>query len=738
MKLDFYKERKYLSNEFEEAVYDPLSGQDPASIEKNLRKYTADNINRPLPLVIAETFAYTLDNMRISLNPYGIFPVKVELGCKYSPDQGFSHFGKLAIERSEKYVDTKFAPDLWRRRLAAARSGLAVPHTDQLHSRPDWEDAISLGISGLLERSEKYRREFENKGELTPDMEIFYDSVKISLEGAIRHFERLADYCRANGREDVADNLHYLAHNPPSDFYQVLLFSILYLRLGELGYERYRSLGRIDRMYYPFYRRDIESGKITAEDAAEYLRYFLENISAARRAACQPFCIGGIESDGSYCCNDLTYLILDVFGELKIINPKIHVRCHPSMPDKLLSKVLDLIRKGASSLTLINDEAALKSYERIGISREEAAEYYPLGCYELTIPKTEDPRICASWINLVKPVEFLMTTKGYSDTEMLIGLPRIEFEPLTFDEFLHDYFRILDASIEFVCNNIIELNKFIYRINPSPFMSASFDCCVKQGKDFFNGGMKYRNYSIKCFAIANAVDSLLAVKKIVYDEKKLTLSEFSDVLKNNWEGNEKLRLYIRADKNKWGNGVKEADDLAREIYEFCASRIINRRNGSGGRFRLGADSVDMSIFYGRDTGATPDGRFARSELARNFRPELGLERGGITAFLKSVNSLDGSWFTDGAPCDFVLHPSAVEGEKGLEAFKTMVKVFFERGGFDIQGNVFSSETLKDAQINPNNYRDLQVRVCGWNEYFVNMKKSVQDDFIKRTSENENR
>ena len=114
--------------------------------------------------------------------------------------------------------------------------------------------------------------------------------------------------------------------------------------------------------------------------------------------------------------------------------------------------------------------------------------------------------------------------------------------------------------------------------------------------------------------------------------------------------------------NKWGNGVKEADDLAREIYEFCASRIINRRNGSGGRFRLGADSVDMSIFYGRDTGATPDGRFARGELARNFRPELGLERGGITAFLKSVNSLDGSWFTDGAPCDFVLHPSAVEGE----------------------------------------------------------------------------
>ncbi|MBO4356407.1 MAG: hypothetical protein J5850_06105, partial [Clostridia bacterium] len=389
MKLDFYSERQYLSNEFEEAVYDPQTGLDPVTIEKNLRKYTTENLSRPLPLVIAETFAYTLDNMRISLNPHGIFPIKVELGCKYTPDQGFSHFGKLAIERSEKYIDRNFAPDVWRRRMAAARCGLAVPHTDQLHSRPDWEDAIGLGLRGLLERSENYRKGFAESGQLTPEKEIFFDSVKISLEGAIRHFERLADYCASHENVELAENLRYLAHNPPSDFYQVLLFSILYLRLGELGYERYRSLGRIDRMYYPFYKKDIESGKITKEDAAEYLRYFLENISAARRAACQPFCIGGIEADGSFCCNELTYMILDVFGELKIINPKIHVRCHPSMPDEYLSKILDLIRNGASSLTLINDVAAIKSYERIGISAEEAAEYYPLGCYELTIPKTE-------------------------------------------------------------------------------------------------------------------------------------------------------------------------------------------------------------------------------------------------------------------------------------------------------------------------------------------------------------
>ncbi len=732
----FYEERKYLSNEFTEAVYDESTGPSAEEVEKALRKYTVDNYSRPLPLVIAETFRYVLRNARIAMNEHGLFPDQIDLGCSYEPEQHLSHLGRIAVERCDKYIDRRFSPDVWRRRTAATRCGISNPSFDVFHCFPDWEDAIRLGFAGLLARAEERREEFVRQGELDKEKEIFFDSVKIVYESACEYLRRLADYAERKGLSDFAAEYRFLSENPPSTFYQVLLFSNLFLRLGELGFEHYRTYGRVDRLYYPFYKADLDAGRLTAEGAKEMLRFFLERISAAHRSADQPICLGGLNPDGSYTDNDLTRFFLEVYRELGNHNPKIHLRCHEKMPQELLDTVLSMIREGHSSICMISDETAVAAYARIGIGREEALTYCPTGCYELVIPHKEDPRICSGWINLAKPIDFMMSGE-YTDAEMLMNLPRTDSEPESFDAFLCEYFRVLDAAIEFTCKSVRELCRYTFRCNPSPFLSGSFDCCLKKGKDFFDGGMEYRNNSLKIFAVGTAVDSLLAIKKLVYEEKVLTLPRFREILRRNWEGEEKLRLRILSDREKWGNGLPGPDSLAKELYDFCASRIIGRRNGVGGVFRMGADSVAMSEDLGRATGATPDGRFAGEPLTKNFRPGNGLEREGITAFIQSVTKIDGSYFVDGSPLDFLIHPSAVEGEEGLEVFRSLVQTYFKKGGFAIQGNIFSVDTLRKAQVDPSSYRNLQVRVCGWNEYFVNMKKSMQDSFIARAEGIEN-
>jgi len=198
------------------------------------------------------------------------------------------------------------------------------------------------------------------------------------------------------------------------------------------------------------------------------------------------------------------------------------------------------------------------------------------------------------------------------------------------------------------------------------------------------------------------VDSLLTVKKFVYERGELTIPQLSQILRNNWREEEKLRRRVMKESVKWGNGIEEADKLAADIFNFMAQNIIGAPTRNGGVFRMGADSVDMAERYGRYTGATPDGRLAGEPLSKNLRPVIGMERNGVTAFIKSVTSVDGSLFVDGAPADFMLHPSAVSGEEGLKDMMTLVRVFMERGGMCIHGNVVDSKTLRNAMEHPEN------------------------------------
>ena len=729
MKTSFYENRPFLTHEYEQPHFDESTGFAPEVIEAHMRDHLAQNHGVPRPLLIAQTMRILLEEAQIELNPHSIFPEKFNVGIDYTVDATHSVFGKLARERYHRLFP-HYAPRAWAERKRLALAGVAVPDTDFWHTLPDWNNLLKLGFSGLLDRALAEKKAKEDADILTDESRVFYDAVILTYRAVIAYVGRLCAYAREHGMDEFADHLEPLMSAPPKTLWQAMEISMLYLNIEELGIERGRTFGLFDRQLYPFYKADLDAGRITEEDAKEYFRYFFQKIAAAKRYADQPIGICGTYKDGSDATNELTDLMLSVYRELDIHNPKIHVRCHRGMPKKTLLTLLDMIRSGNSSIVLINDEVVFAAYKKIGIPHGLSADYCPIGCYEPVIMGKEDARICASWINFAKAVEYAITGGRDLLSGEVISMETDGDLP-TFDKFTDAVFAHLDRLIDLTLETVLAEEPWQYKINPSPILSATYDACMERGRDIYNHGMEIQNTSVKCFAVGTAVDSIFAVKNLVYDTHRLTLREFADILRADWAGHEDLRLEVRKFREKWGNNIPQVDQIAEALYAFAADKIVGRPNASGGVFRLGTDSVAMAENYGKHTGASADGRHACEPLSKNMRPVNGMERGGVTAFIHSVTSLDHTSFLDAAPLDFMVHPSAVAGEAGLAAMYAMVKTYFEEGGFAIQGNVVSKEMLIDAQNNPEKYQNLQVRVCGWNEYFVNMKRELQDDFIAR-------
>ncbi|MBQ7172296.1 MAG: hypothetical protein IJR89_08490 [Clostridia bacterium] len=729
MKFDFVRDLPFLRHEYRDAEWDTSSGVSPEQMQEDLKKIFENEEKKPYPIVLADAFSYVLNNGMLGINPHSMFPDKLFNGVVYEPVARASYLEKLSTEHYRDALE-KRVPYVRRMRELSAATGLAIPDLDVWHAIFDWHELTENGFAGLLQRVLDKKKEKEKSGELTERQEIFYRSAEIADRAVISYLLRLSDAAGKAGMEEVSRIYAALAVRPPETLYEVLCLQHVALTAGELARERIRSLGPVDQIWTPYYVRDIRSGRLTKDGAAELFRYFILKIAAEERYANQPLCISTDWSEDSDECG-LMLLFLDVYQSLKTENPKLHVRCSDRMPEAVLKKLMEMTRSGSSSIILYQDEIVMKAYEKVGVPREVSRSYLPIGCNETCIPGVEEMHICSSWINLEKAVEYTMT--GGEDLLCEISLFGKTPLPATWEEFLETFYRYLHQFAVFNIDVINKQAKWSYESNPAPFLSSTFTSCVESGRDVFDCGLPLHNESVKIFALGTAVDSLLAVKKHVYENGELTLEEFADILKKNWKGAEDLRARIRKDPVKWGNGEEEADALARDIYRFMAGEIINKPTANGGVYRMGGDSVNFAERYGRNTGASPDGRLARQPLSKNIRPVNGCEHRGVSGLLKSFAALDFTDTADGAPLDLIFHPTAVEGESGLELMCSAVRLFFRNGGFCAQGNVLDAETLLKAREEPENYSDLQVRVCGWNEYFVNMHPVVQSDIIRRAS-----
>lgn len=719
--LNFYKNRESLDLEFIHTHFDDSTGLSPDKLAAGLQQHYEQKIaSTPTALLRAELFAYLYDNVQIEINPLNPFAVKLNhqrLMYKYS-------------ELFKKHILSQYAPEALSLKKNAVEWG-AIPCIDYHHTLPNWNDIQALGFNGLLSRAKRRKEELLQDPSATAEQMDFIESVIIVYSAIMRLLCRIhKESLKYPAAHMFSQCISELILHEPRTIYQAMMLTDLFMSVYEVGLENSRSFGLIDRLYEPLYLADLRSGRFTEEEVRELFRYFINKYSAADRWAGQPFGLGGADSKGNYSSTVLTKLILEVYCELKITNPKIHIRYHKNMPDDLLRQVLEMIRSGTNSINLISDEAVWNAYEKIGISREISQHYVPQGCYEPTLMGLEEPLICCSWISIPKAVELAINNGVDMLTQSKSGT-LYSTDPNTYEEFYRRFLIQLDTIVNNVIRAIDLESEYMHLINPSPLYSGTFASCIEKGRDIYNQGAVYSNTSVKLCGIGTTVDSLLIVKKYVYDEKRLTLTELRELLQQNWEGHEDLRIQILNEKNRYGNGLTEPDNTARDIYAHLAALIVGRKNKIGGVYRLGADSVMHCIDHAAYVAATPDGRLSRAMFSKNMCGVAGMERQGITAAMHSVLSIDTSDLVNAAVFDFVIHPSAVEGERGIAAFSALARTYFACGGMVFQGNVFSLEDLYNAQKDPDRYSALQVRVCGWNEYFVKMSKEKQDDFIRR-------
>ncbi len=586
---------------------------------------------------------------------------------------------------------------------------------DYSHTAPYWKNILTLGLSGLKKRAENKDGDF-------------YKGIVLAYEGAEIFLKRLEILARNENSERMiflADALCSLRKNPPKNIYEALLLMYFFFYFqSDVECTYLRAFGSLDMLLYPFYENDIKSGTFTKDQVRTLIRYFIQTLDARKVWANQPFALCGVE--GQDAVNELSYIILEEFISLKPVYTKVHIRYSTAIPEDFILKICESIKENGNSFVFINNTVATEALVKLGQDKKDALDYGIVGCYEIYSQGTEIPCSLNGFINMPKAVEAVI----FEGEDALTGkkIFNLKQNTETFDDFKN---AVKEYLLLFINNSIkltIAQEKGYIKTQFTPFISSTYDSCIEKGLDIYHGGAKYNSSSIPLIGTASVADILYAIKTIVYDEKKVTLSQLKTILKNNWQENEELRHYVLS-LPKYGNNLDCVDAFAREITDFCLNNINGRENGHGGVFRGGTWSIDLRLLFGEKTGASADGRLNGEPLSKNICATNACDKKGVTAHILSASKLDSSIVPDGTVLDLALSHSAVKGIDGSRILKATLDTYMLKGGFAVQYNVLNPEDLKAAQKNPEKYKTLQVRLCGWNVLFNDLTKKEQDEFI---------
>ncbi len=704
--------------------YDPETGLDDEAMAKGLDELDArlEKENTPRPVHKARLFEYVLDNTRIEVAPHDYF------------------VGIYSWRRSLAPIRDKWAKAVYDAHPVESavlfeeceKSGACYGWLDFDHTVPDWESIFELGFDGILKRAEKAYANIENP---TEKQTALFEGIKIEYKAILRLLDRFYNYALTKNFEKapkIAACIKNLREGAPTDIYDALQLIYLYFMLSEnVDNYQVRSLGYgIDTSLYPYYKADIESGRYTKEEIGELIGYFMMQFQAIDNYWGQPVYLAGTNLDGTTKVNELSYLVLDVYDKLGLYNPKIQIKVSKSTPNEFIFKILEMVRHGVSSFVFINEDMVIKCLMAKGATYTEAVDNVISGCYEYKV-KAKGIGISCSYFNPLKAVSLVIDNGVDTLTGIKVGIETGSLDTLdTFEKFYAAYLKQYGHVIDKFLSAMYVLEKDVQEINPSIMFSATIPDCVETMTDAMDGGISNTHASLLC-GVGTAVDALMAVYELVYDKKICTLAELKSALDANWVGYEKLRERALNLTHKYGNGDKMADSYAVAITRFQHDRMVSRKNGHGGGYALEMHSARMFVIQGERTKATPDGRKSGTEISKNASPSPGADRNGITALIKSATSIDTTLCNIGFCLDTMFHPSAVQGEDGLVALKAVLDTYMARGGQSIQFNIFDPEMLRDAQKNPEKYKNLQVRVCGWNILWNNMDKKEQDAYILR-------
>jgi formate C-acetyltransferase len=650
---------------------------------------------------------------------------------------------------------------------------------------PDWKDAYEAGIftefmeqrapghtalgdviyrEGLVElkveiEKNLYKLNFWNDREAY-DKEQELRAMSVAADAVIRfaerHAEKAMELAAAERDSDrkaellkIADVCRHVPAHAPRDFWEALQ-AYWFIHLGvvtELNTWDSFCPGRLDQHLLPFYEKGLADGTLTREKARELLQCFWVKfnnqaappkvgVTAAESGTYTDFANinnGGLKADGSDGVNDVTYLILDVIDEMRLVQPSSNLQLSRKSPDRFLKRGIEIIRKGWGQPSLFNADMVVEELLRQGKSLEDARCGGTSGCVE-TGAFGKEAYILTGYFNMTKVLEVTLNNGVDPRTGKRIGLETGDPRNFSaFDELLGAFRKQLHhfVNIKVRGNNIIE--RLYAQHLPAPFLSILICDCIVKGKDYNDGGARYNTTYIMGVGPGSCTDSLAAIQWHVFERGDLTMVELLDALSRNFEGAEKIRLMLWNKSPKYGNDDDYADKVLRFVFDAFHDEVNGRPNTKGGLYRVNYLSTTCHVYFGSVIGATADGRRAWEPLSEGISPVQGSDRYGPTAVLKSAAKFDHAR-TGGTLLNQKFTPKLLEGEDGIERIGQLVRSYFRLGGHHIQFNVVTAATLRAAQAEPEKYRDLIVRVAGYSDYFCDLTKALQDEIIARTEQ----
>lgn len=675
------------------------------------------------------------------------------------------------------------------------------------HINVDYAKVINRGLEGVIDEAKNaLSRLYIGSGDYLK-RKAFLEAVIESCEGVIIYAQRYsalarkeADACTDSVRRAelirISETCAHVPAKPARSFYeacQAFWFIQQLLQCESSGHSI--SPGRFDQYMYPLFKKDIESGRETYTSAQEYLDCIwvkLNDLNKVRDAASaegfagyglfQNLIVGGQNEEGVDVTNELSYMCMEATVHVRLPQPSLSIRVWNKTPHDLLIKAAAVTREGLGVPAFYNDEVIIPSLMSRGLALEDARDYCIIGCVEPQKGAKTDGWHDAAFFNMCRPLE-LVFSNGYDKGE-LIGLQTGDVEKMkTFEEFYEAYKAQEHYFIEMMvhADNAVD---YAHSVRcPLPFQSSLCNDCIERGVSLQEGGAHYNFTGPQGFGIANMADALLAVKTLVFEEKKVSMRELKEALADNFGkgiiprkaielttevarqldangvevGEEMIRAIYKnitnaetvpAEKKaryqeildmiaalpKYGNDIPEVDEFAREVGNTYTKPFSNFTNNRGGMFQAGLYPVSANVPLGYQTGATPDGRLAYTPIADGVGPASGRDVKGPTATANSVAHLDHGIASNGTLFNQKFHPSALAGMDGLEKFVAYLRTYFDQKGMHVQYNVVTKETLIEAQKNPEKYKTLVVRVAGYSALFTTLSRSLQDDIINRTEQ----
>jgi len=614
----------------------------------------------------------------------------------------------------------------------------------------DFKRDIDESIASLdfINDPEAMEKREELKG-----MRIACDAVIVFAERHAELAERMAENEENPQRKEelkrIASVCRWVPRNAPRNFWEALqMYWFMHLgTITELNGWDAMNPGHLDRYFYPFYKKDMETGMLTREKAKELLSTFWikfnnhpappkVGVTAAESGTYNDFTninLAGLLPDGTDSVNDISYMMLEVIDEVHLLQPQANIQLSKKTPDRFLKEACKIIRKGFGYPSVFNADAVIEEMLRAGKSLEDAREGGTSGCVE-TGAFGKEAYILTGYLNTPKILEVTLNNGIDPMTGRKIGIET--GDPRDFESY-EELFEAFKKQLHHFVDVKVRGNQYIERMYaehaPAVFLSVLIDDCIKKGKDYNNGGPRYNTNYIQCVGIGTITDSLSALKKHVFEERTFSMDQVLDALRKDFDGMEPLRMTLANRTARYGNDDDYADDIMKEVFNTLFNEIDGRKNTKGGKYHIDMLPTTCHIYFGSVMGASPDGRRARMPLSEGISPVQGADRNGPTAVIKSAAKMD-HLKTGGTLLNMKFLPKVLEGDDGIEKLARLIRTYFRYDAHHVQFNVVDARTLRDAQENPEEYRDLIVRVAGYSDYFVDIGKDLQEEIISRTAQ----